>query len=322
MLAACGSRLQSQAPSDGGVDAAQARDSAGDSRPEFSCPSSPPPDDSCFGVGSTCTYPCGGTSPYSQTFVCNGGTWRPQTHCEPPTTTPGTVGDACTTNAMCDTTGEGINYCSLGAFSGSSVYPSPVCLATCDDPAPELLKPCDSGRGICLSTGAAGVCVPPCSFGNDGAAPKGCLGRNMCWPLARASAAEWRGYCAGGCADDADCPTGNLCDPDRLNCVKSVPTAKKPLGAACDNTDASTAACVCPLGRTSGLGYCTRVCRVGETSCPTGYVCDPGLPDGDPALVPAAVGAYCRKVCATDSECVNSQCRQHAGMSTKTCSVD
>ena len=322
-LAACGGNVQREAPVDGGVDAS--RDAHVGTRPdaEFSCPSSPPPTgaSSCFGSGSTCSYPCGSSTSLKQTFVCERGTWRPMSYCEPPGAS-GTVGDACTSNETCDVTGDGVNYRAFGAFAGGSLFPSPVCLATCDDPAPELLQSCDGGRGVCVSTGAAGVCAPFCTFGNDGAPPMGGLVNIMCGPLARARATEWRGLCWGGCSADADCPTGNRCDPDRLMCVKTVPTPTKSIGDACDLMDASSASCVCEFNRTSGVGYCTKYCRVGETSCPAGFVCDPMLPEGDPAVVPTGIAGYCLKACANDGECVNSRCMQHAGVSTKTCTVE
>ncbi len=247
-------------------------------------------------------------------------------YCEAPPPPPptGTVGNPCFTNDECDVTGEAVNVCTRGAFGGDSLYPTSVCIGTTCDPGPAPLTTCDGDRGLCLTTSSGGICLPRCTFGNDGAPPKGCAGKNMCWPVARADSTSWWGYCFAGCTVDADCPTGERCNPDRLTCEKSFVAPTKPIGAACDSTDVTSTGskCECMYSQATKLGYCSRVCRVGVTSCPTGYQCDPMMTDGDPAKIPTGVGGYCLKICTSDAECVNSKCMHHAGMTMRTCSVD
>jgi hypothetical protein len=165
-----------------------------------------------------------------------------------------------------------------------------------------------SSPGLCLPndflkpTVNMGVCVPYCTLASDGSAPVGCTGNNRChpWQLVLNSAngaaptISGYGFCQGGCEKDADCSglgvadgstAGYVCQTDIGFCTKTPVTRKKPIGTACTGgsaltSDTVTGACLCLSNTTTNAGYCTSECIVGGAPCPTGYVCDTGIPGG------------------------------------------
>ena len=89
---------------------------------------------------------------------------------------------------------------------------------------------------------------------------------------------------ATGCQTKADCPTGQVCDPDAHTCVAcladtdcSAPTAK---------CDTSTHTCV--------------VCA-GDKDCPAGKICDPNAKACTP-------GCNTNHACETGKTCCNASC--------------
>jgi len=70
----------------------------------------------------------------------------------------------------------------------------------------------------------------------------------------------------------------------------------------------------------SGEGYCSRVCRMGESSCPTGYTCDAGLPK-TMLTAPLGLQGNCLRDCTTDADCTTlaSYCEEMGGTGRKTC---
>lgn len=321
-LVACGGRVTGDSqPSDAAI---------ADAQPDTTPPPPPPPPTKCPAsqpapfspcTGSQlCGYPCGPVGGGS--FRCVGGSWRQETFCETPPPPPpgGTVGKACFSSDECDVTGEGIYVCARDVFSEGALYPTPVCIGVECEPGAGP-TPC-GGEGICLSTSGGGICLPRCVYNASGAAPTGCLGKNLCWPYGKRDGTNWWGYCFGGCAVDADCPAGNRCERHSATCVKTPSVPTKPIGAPCTEADSKSNACQCLYSGGAASGYCSEVCRYGTSSCPTGYDCDPMIPLGEMSKLPIGLGAYCLKRCASDGECApGSRCEQHAGMSFKTCGV-
>jgi hypothetical protein len=227
----------------------------------------------------------------------------------------GTTGRPCSTDADCAVpNGPHINRCSNGfTFSVGSVsvqlFTTPVCIpplssvvGNCDpappsDPQGQLIHFCDgpdtaTSPGICVPasnppTSGAGQCLPQCSFGTDGSAPAGCIGKNACVPvgiLPGASTAVGIGYCQGFCATDSDCAAlgaGYGCQADIGLCTKTKVARTKQLGAACTVSDTMSGACVCFANPSTSNGYCIAQCLVGS-ACPGGYVCDDLLPNQIP----------------------------------------
>lgn len=235
---------------------------------------------------------------------------QPEACLAPPPPPP--VGAPCKVDGDCAATSFGDNQCSLGAF-GDPILPTPVCIDTVScglDTA--TLERCGSGTGVC----AGSVCWPKCEFSADGAPPKGCLGKNAC-----TAAANGVGFCFAGCADDADCPAGSQCQPESGWCVRTVVAFAKALGEPCAAADEGVA-CHCVLQGEDEGGYCTRICRAGDATCPTGFLCDVRLGAGDYPLVPAGLLGHCAKECAVDADCPAGTCVVRAGTAgKKVCAV-
>jgi len=198
-----------------------------------------------------------------------------------------------------------------------------------DDPSsPGLCLPLDVLKPVLNQ----GVCVPYCTLPSDGSAPVGCAGNNRCTPFTWAlfTAAdggatptlEGFGICQGSCEKDADCSglgAGYVCQTDIGFCTKTLVPRKKTVGTACTGgsaaaSDTTTGACFCFSNPTTNAGYCTSNCIVGGVPCPTGYVCDTGIPSGpllftspdggtltEPALTKQNVGlaGQCVQACTT-----------------------
>lgn len=245
-----------------------------------------------------------------------------------------TVGKACTGDGDCDVTGDGINICTAGAFGGDSLYATSVCIGReCDPGFGDTVMGCDADLGVCLKVTGGGICLPVCSFDDTGAAPAGCIGKNRCNAYAwdSTSGVVGIGYCFGGCKADTDCPTGNVCQVESALCVKTKVVYTKVPGAACTDLDAkSPAKCNCLYTTAEKMGYCANTCVVGETTCGTGFTCDPSLPrvallstDTVFTKAPKGLAGYCLKNCTADTDCagLNAYCAEMAGTAQKTCQV-
>ncbi|MBI2394329.1 MAG: hypothetical protein HYV09_32465 [Deltaproteobacteria bacterium] len=231
---------------------------------------------------------------------------------------PDPVGAACDDDGDCQQA-LGDSFCST-SFGEGPVYPAPVCVSNECDFFDGAIETCGRGTGVCLNAGAGGLCLPMCRFANDGAAPTGCIGKNACNPYGfrvAGGSLQGIGYCFGGCRADEDCPTGSKCQRETGLCVKAPVVYTKPLGAACTSADAK--ACNCVTG--AGGGYCTSVCRFGETACPAGFTCDARLPRPDFDKVPVGLQGYCLKDCTADADCPAGTCLENAGTGRKTCQI-
>lgn len=291
---------------------------------------------------STTPAPAAGTDAGKDTGAGDTGA-KPDTRPAPvdtETPTDKTTGKACATNEDCDITGEAVNVCSKGAFGGNSLYPTDVCIGTsCDIPDPTKVTYCDGDTGVCLSTSSGGICLPLCTWKDDGAAPTGCEGKNACNPYAWGTdsstmAVVGIGYCFGGCKADADCGTGQKCETATGLCVKTPDVYTKNVGDACTDTDSKDPSkCNCLYATNAAgtkSGSCSQFCKMGDTAsaCPTGFTCDAMLPktkiaDDDIVFTKAPTGmaGYCLKDCTADTDCEanNGYCEESAGTGKKTC---
>jgi hypothetical protein len=241
----------------------------------------------------------------------------------------GTTGKACTTNADCKGAGAnapGINRCTTSVlFNSGELYPSGVCLmpAPCDpcggtSPCDNFIHGCDgvgaSAPGICLPLQAGGgVCLPACVFAGDGTAPSGCVGKDTCLPYGFGSnPVQGVGYCFGGCTADTDCVTGEKCETTTGLCKKVVTPPTKNIGDPCTMADANatTPPCNCIYNTKTTVGFCTQVCTVGGTGCPSGWFCEAqepkSLTGSNDASLPGfttqntGLGGFCVPSCQVD----------------------
>ena len=225
------------------------------------------------------------------------------------------AGKPCGTTVDCDPGGTSGAQCLTAA-------PTPMCYgAKCSPASVEpTLSPCPDD-GVCLDDGAGGgICVPLCYFdGKSSDLAQGCLGKNACWFVGTAIIGG-KGYaygrCEGRCGSDVDCPSGTLCQNDGA-CVVAPKVYAGAIGDACLDTDDGTK-CACVWGLGTKMGYCSKFCRVGDGSCPSGYTCDADVPASF-TTVPAGVLGNCLKDCGGDGDCTNAFCEQHAAVATKTC---
>jgi hypothetical protein len=215
----------------------------------------------------------------------------------------GTTGLPCTKDADClgDAGGPGNVKCSITAlpsvFGGDAIYPSGVCMITpaqggnCSAPNDGNFHFCDGpdqqgSPGICVPLpppAVTGDCLPLCLFPADGTAAQGCVGKDACIPFGfgtqSSGAAIGIGYCWGGCTQSSDCPTGNVCQTNLTQCVKSA-TPITAAGSSCLGSAKPTAACNCfATVAPPQNGFCADSCITGDpTGCPAGQVCDANLP--------------------------------------------
>lgn len=220
----------------------------------------------------------------------------------------GTVGKACTSDADCHSaTGPNKAKCSSSVFAPEDYYPTPVCIIPSCTPVSDskTLHYCDgpddsSSPGVCVEGFGGGICLPKCSYDQNGGAPTGCTGKNTC--AAYVSTPEnGFGYCWGGCTKDPDCSNGQKCQTDQGLCEKGVTPPAKTFGAACTQSDTNALVCNCLYG-TNNTGYCTDFCIVGQTTCPNGSVCDPFEYHAYGYNTPnTGMSGYCTVTCAGDA---------------------
>lgn len=333
LLAGCGGRvtdLDADAGSDSGADAIPGADADAIVPPPFGCPASRPSAGTPCSGTVRCKY---GACPPGPVVVaqCTGGRFalfnEPCGDPPPPPPPTGTTGNPCASDDECDLTGEGINLCARGLFSDGSVYPNPVCIGIeCDPGGGTTPARCDGERGLCLptSTSGDGICLPACTYAGDGFPPKGCIGKNACFPYFNQPdpmvGMKGVGFCLGGCTVDADCAAaGERCQVETGYCVRTVVPYTKKLGEKCTEADVEPPA-KCNCMYEGGSGYCTVACRTATSSCPTGFWCDAQLPPTF-GKVPAGLLGSCLKSCTTDADCPAGRCEQHAGVPGKTCGI-
>ena len=207
-------------------------------------------------------------------------------------------------------------------FTKGPLYPTAVCIGVdlpeCAMNDGTSVVTCNGDKGVCLDTGTNQLCLPACSFDDSGSAPTGCTGRDVCnvygWGHDASGTVTGVGYCFGGCRSDGDCPKGSACQVEDGLCMNAKATYTKPVGTACTKTaDAST--CNCLYGATSGTGYCSSFCVVGNTACAAGFVCSPQLPTSDSSGAlfskdPRGIAGSCLKKCSSNADCsgMNATC--------------
>ena len=262
----------------------------------------------------------------------------------------GTTGMLCSSNADCKSAGgPGINRCSIsGYFNGGPIDPSPVCLSpdACDLGDGTSVQFCDftdpndpNPPGVCLptqmgSTGLNGQCFPKCTILPDGTMPQGCQGKNACnlfaWGVDTNNQPLAIGFCVGGCAADADCPTGSKCQKDEGICLTAPKTAIKTLGQTCSANDQNAKACDagscygcnCFMNQMTMLGYCSQACIVGPNSpqpCPSGYICDSQLPTQITGNNDAAVTGFTQQNVGLAGFCLQACGAGSAGDAAQAC---
>jgi hypothetical protein len=248
------------------------------------------------------------------------------------------VGKSCSTDDDCDVTFSGINRCTgslytagglTPLFEAGTIYPTPVCFGlSCTLGTGTGPTMCDGGMGVCVAVTGGAYCFPYCTFDDTGAAVKGCNGKDACrayrWSTSPSGKTTGVGVCFGGCVTDSDCTKGDHCQLETSLCVKATVTYVKKVGDACDKSDtlAKPPTCDCIYSAT-GVGYCTRTCRVAVDACPAGFTCDPQLAKSDFATAPSGIWGWCLRNCASDADCtgLGAKCLESASIGRKTCQV-
>jgi hypothetical protein len=234
-----------------------------------------------------------------------------------PDTGPKLAGQTCNNDKDCDPSGTNGATCLKQAAT-------PICAGAHCSPvtADPTLSPCGTD-GVCLDDGAGkGSCVAMCLFdGKSDTLTIGCTGKNVCFyvgAVVRDSVGYGYGRCEGGCAADGDCPAGTQCQVELGACVATLTTFPGAIGDACVAADDGVK-CGCVYGLGTKTGYCSRVCRFGETTCPSGGTCDPTVPKSFSTVPKKGMMGYCLKDCTVDTECTNGYCEENAGIGHKTC---
>jgi len=230
---------------------------------------------------------------------------------------PKFAGQICTTDKDCDP--DGTNGATCLTRAATPICAGAKCSPITADPD---VKPCGVD-GACLDDGTGkGQCIAMCQF--DGVSSKltiGCTGKNVCFYVGNMlSGGKGYGYgrCEGGCAQDSDCATGLKCQVELGACVTTLTTFPGAIGDACTAAEDGVK-CGCVYGLSTMSGYCSRVCRYGETICPAGGVCDPTVPKSFSVVPAKGMMGYCLKDCTDDVDCTNGYCEENAGISHKTC---
>lgn len=232
----------------------------------------------------------------------------------------GTTGSPCNDDATCDPAHTKENFCTNdGDLSFGTIYPTPVCIGSgCtvsgDDAHP---APCDGERGLCVAIGTASVCFPRCTFDDDGAPPRGCIGNDLCSAVVSSSdeagRAHGEGYCVGGCLLDAECTKGDHCQVDQGQCVGRVIARTIAVGAPCGaGSNPPEVDCNCRYAPGTLEGYCTQLCVTGDATrgCPSGSTCISGVTKPSFTHEPPGLAGNCMLNCTTDDDCfgLSSKC--------------
>jgi hypothetical protein len=158
-----------------------------------------------------------------------------------------------------------------------------------------------SSPGICIGLDPTdpliGLCVPKCTFAEDGSPATGCVGHNACGYLTDLLSVSQQapigiGYCKSACVTNADCAdlqSDYECQSDEGNCTLIAAQRTKKIGDSCSTAgtvnDATLGTCFCANG-SAGSGFCTTQCVVGGPAgedagavCPAGWVCESGEPN-------------------------------------------
>lgn len=147
-----------------------------------------------------------------------------------------TTGKVCTSDADCDVTGNALGRCTNKLYIISPLNPTAICIQidtgggdACDPGDGTKIPLCDGDTGYCAKSGTnPAICEAFCTIDDTGKVTQACAGKNACNPEAlgtdSAGKATLFGTCQGGCATDADCPTGAVCDTLQNFCVEKTCT--------------------------------------------------------------------------------------------------
>jgi uncharacterized protein (TIGR03382 family) len=123
-------------------------------------------------------------------------------------------------------------------------------------------KPCEEGTSCIYSNGDR-LCFQNCETRAD------CTGGYDCVPI-RSGGGVCAPYRGDACADDLDCPRGQICEGGE--CAIYDPAEPQPVGGRCaEDEHCQSGAC----GMFDGVGRCGRGCdpRLGHYECPDGSGC-------------------------------------------------
>ncbi len=201
-----------------------------------------------------------------------------------------TTGKICTSDADCDITGAGLGRCTNKLFIISPLNPTAICMQidssggdACDAGDGTKIPLCDGDTGYCNKSATSSnpaTCEGLCVMDDTGKFTVTCAGKNACNPEALGTDATTKknqlfGTCQGGCATDADCPAGSLCDALQNICSDKLCTT---------DTDCSK------LFKTPIVGFkCIADATGGKSHCKFSYPkavgdkCTPGAAAGKPS---------------------------------------
>jgi len=140
-------------------------------------------------------------------------------------------GRACTSDGDCDVTGSGLVHCTNKLHLLTPLNPTAICIVVdlggkdvCDPGDGTTVALCEGDTGLCTRIGTEpSQCQGLCVVDDLGKVTTACTGKNACNPyvIGKDSAGKGLlfGYCHGGCAMNADCPTGAICDPIQNVCL-------------------------------------------------------------------------------------------------------
>ena len=204
--------------------------------------------------------------------------------------------------------GGGPVDCTTTGCPGGQVCQSGTCVADMGDGT--LCSPCtDSAEcggpsDLCLQyPNGRGYCGSSCGSSADCGAGGQCAMTSAGGQCVRVEGGTPSCTTApAGCTSDAECASGETCNPDTGVCL-SVPSGDTPLGDACTaSEECQSALCV--------DGTCTRQCNdLDVESCPTNFYCERGAVCGDGLCMAGTRGtAPDGAACGGDTECISLRC--------------
>ena len=220
---------------------------------------------------------------------------------------PGPIGAACTGNAQCES-----GFCA-GTGLDPRLTDGYCTILACGD-----TNPCPAGS-TCVAVGALKACFASCDPGTVV-----CRDTLVCQPLSTDPLAA---ICAPGCAADADCPAGGVCetatsictppptcDPGAPSCptdFSCFPTTVSPTGGycfvSCDDPVACKDSEVCqPFGPGAPDGVCVPPPCTDNADCPAGATCAPQTTSLNYCAVPEVCPAG--TCTGTGETCVSGLC--------------